>query len=929
MPLSANFRLGPYEVKSTLGVGGMGEVYRARDLRLNREVAIKVLRQDSASGSSSDLRSRFEREARAVAALNHPNIIAVYDFGIEDGQQYIVSELLEGESLRSLLKGKPVPVRKLIDIAAQVADGVAAAHAAGIVHRDLKPENIMLTRDGRAKILDFGLARHAPTTKSPAGLPGSDETFVPNTQNLTSVGAVLGTATYMSPEQALGQETDYRSDQFSFGLVLYELASGKQAFTRASSVETMAAIVREDPPPIEEKLPAPLKWIIDRCLHKEPEQRYESTRDLYRDLKSLRDHFSEAYSSGSLAPVAIKKRPIGFIVMTISSAFAIIAALLTYVLKPGGPELQNYVFTPLAPDAAYRQWSRDGKSIAYASEVDGVAQVFLRRLDSPVPVQLTHEKYNVIPQGWANDGNHIIARESTGNSQSPLYKLLSVSTVGGELEFIMYSDCFEACEMSGDGSAWAELSKGPEGNYAVFISRPLGSRLQPYSPAPFASKEVFNTPYLLFSPDEKSLFLFRTGDADRDEAWLLPLPAGREAPHRVLTTLHYYYQLPGFTWASDSRHLFVSFASAPNAPSHLWVADVKSDRLTPLTTGTASELWPRASPDGKSIAYSQVNSQYDLTSISLIDGSAKILLSTGREEAMPGWARNRDVMAWVTNRNGPYEIWVRMPDESTRPAVTAADFPPGTNKWFYNPAPSPEGDRLVYTRIDQAGVAKLWISALSGGQPVRLTNTDPSISEAYASWSPDGSRVVFLSYMAGKSALMIAKGSGNAQPVVIKNNGPSVVEVAQGAPEWSPTGEWITYRDLHGWNLISPDGKRSIALGKIPSDYLAFSKDGKLLYGLDTGNTSIRRGRVILFSLDPISSKKKVIKDLGVEFEPNNHWTYGIRFSLAPDGKSFVYGTGREREDLWLLTGYRLPGFWNQVKDAFHFSEASANRRAQ
>ena len=221
MPLAPNSKLGPYEIKSTLGVGGMGEVYRARDSRLNRDVAIKVLRQDSASGSSgasADLRSRFEREARAVAALNHPNIIAVYDFGIEPcqtgAQQYIVSELLEGESLRSLLPGsplkaKPLPVRRLIDIAAQIADGLAAAHAAGIVHRDLKPENIMLTKDGRAKILDFGLARHTPAATAPAIPPGSDETFVPPTQNLTSAGAILGTAAYMSPEQALGHETDY------------------------------------------------------------------------------------------------------------------------------------------------------------------------------------------------------------------------------------------------------------------------------------------------------------------------------------------------------------------------------------------------------------------------------------------------------------------------------------------------------------------------------------------------------------------------------------------------------------------------------------------------------------------------------------------------------------------------------------------------
>src|SRR5271156_218753 len=228
MPLLANARLGPYEIRSMLGAGGMGEVYRARDTRLNRDVAIKVLLEDDAASAES--RSRFEREARAIAALNHPNIVAVYDFGVEAGQQYIVSELVEGESLRALLTGKPVPIRKLLDIATQVTDGLAAAHAAGVVHRDLKPENIMLARDGRVKILDFGLARQAKGAGPPGGSDGanteSTRTFVSggdDSDHLTEAGTVLGTASYMSPEQALGKQTDFRSDQFSFGLILHGL----------------------------------------------------------------------------------------------------------------------------------------------------------------------------------------------------------------------------------------------------------------------------------------------------------------------------------------------------------------------------------------------------------------------------------------------------------------------------------------------------------------------------------------------------------------------------------------------------------------------------------------------------------------------------------------------------------------------------------
>src|SRR5271170_5089216 len=287
MPLTANSRLGPYEIKSMLGAGGMGEVYRARDSRLSRDVAIKVLREEGAS--SPDRRSRFEREARAVAALNHPNIVAVYDFGIEGDKQFIVSELVEGESLRSLV-GKPMQVRKLVEIAAQVADGLAAAHAAGFVHRDIKPENIMIAKDGRVKILDFGLTRHTLSSISSRTPVGPDETFALDTAattELTEKGAVVGTASYMSPEQVTGKVVDYRSDQFSFGLVLHEMATGKRAFAQSSTVETMAAIVRDEPPVIEEKVPAPLRWTIDRCLQKEPEQRYESTRDLFRDLKNL------------------------------------------------------------------------------------------------------------------------------------------------------------------------------------------------------------------------------------------------------------------------------------------------------------------------------------------------------------------------------------------------------------------------------------------------------------------------------------------------------------------------------------------------------------------------------------------------------------------------------------------------------------------
>jgi Tol biopolymer transport system component len=365
----------------------------------------------------------------------------------------------------------------------------------------------------------------------------------------------------------------------------------------------------------------------------------------------------------------------------------------------------------------------------------------------------------------------------------------------------------------------------------------------------------------------------------------------------------------------DSQHIVISLSSAQNAPAHLWIADVNSNYLAPLTMGNVSESSPRVSPDGGNILYAQSDQQLDIVSISVQDGSAKTFISTGREENMAAWSANQEKLAWVSNRSGPYEIWVRMPDGSERQAVTAADFPPGTNKWFFNPSLSPDGERLVYGRIDQAGVARLWISSLAGGAPVRLTNTEPT-GEGAGSWSPDGNRIAYLHVQGGNTSLMIAKASGNVAPVVLRENGPSLQEMPQGAPEWSPTGEWITYHDQKGWNLVSPDGKRSEFLGNIETSYLAFSKDGKLLYGIQTGETDAGRDRVTLFSLDPVTLKQKVIKELGKDFRPDPTFILGIRFSISPDGKSFVYSTGKYRSDLWMLQGYRQPGWTDRLQAA-------------
>ena len=907
MPLPANYRLGPYEIKAVIGFGGMGEVYRAHDSRLNRDVAIKVLRGDGTAISA--LRNRFEREARAVAALNHPNIVAVYDFGLEASQQYIVSELIEGESLRSLIKGKPVPVRKLVEIASQVADGLAAAHAANLVHRDLKPENIMITKDGRAKILDFGLARQVQTvseTKVPAG---SDETLVPgatNVENLTDAGAILGTAAYMSPEQALGQNTDFRSDQFSFGLILYELASGKQAFAKGSGIEVMAAIVREEPPPLEEKLPAPLNWIIDRCLAKDPQQRYESTRDLFREIKDLRDHLSDAYSSGAAAQVMVDVKKLRWKTPAAIAGIGLLSALLTYVLRPAGQNIGDYRYSPFASDASGAVWSPDGKAFAYQGEVNGTDQVFMRSLNSPVAIQLTHEKTDADLVGWSNDQTHVIVvswvdpYQDLGDNPA---KLSSVAIFGGELQAIMDTKCL-SCTMSPDGKVFATLLRSEDRSFGVWISDPFGTPLRQYLPAPFSSKHTYGRPQLIFSPNGKKLLLSRAGDLDRPEMWLLPYPSGGSLPRQILSGLK-AGATPHAGWLPDNRHIVTSLSPNRLSGEHLWIADTESDHLEPLTNGPHSERNPAVSPDGSRVLYTEHSRTFDIASVSVEDGSTSILVGAGHEEHKPAWAARQAKLTWVSDRSGSPEIWMRNVDGSDRPVITAQDFAAGTTDSFTNPALSPEGDRIIYGRIDSAGVIQLWISSLAGGSPARLTNNPSSIAEFPSNWSPDGKEYVYLQRSNGKDDLATVKTSGNATPTVLKANVNWFL-----LPDWSPTGEWITYHDDRGAELISPDGKTGKSIGNVSTAYLAFSKDGKRLYGI-----GFEGNKAPLIEVDLATLKTKVIKELGEEWQPRDDLLPAIRLSLAPDGKSLVYAVSKTQENIWMLQGYRRPGWLERIRD--------------
>jgi hypothetical protein len=385
MTLAAGTRLGPYEILSPLGAGGMGEVYRAKDERLGREVAVKVL--PGTVASDPERLRRFEKEARSASALNHPNIVTIHDIGSEAGVSYIAMELVAGDTLRSLVAGGPIPTKKLFAIATQIAEGLSRAHEAGIVHRDLKPENVMVTKDGFVKILDFGLAKLSQAEES------AEVTQVPTISRGTEPGLVMGTVGYMSPEQAAAKPLDFRSDQFAFGSILYEMATGKRAFSGDNVVDTLSAILHAEPEAIASvnpAVPVPLRWIVERCLAKEPGDRYIATRDLARELGSVQGHLSEA-TSGALPAVSEPRRRSAMrLPGMVAAALAILALgifggrwVASRNVKSTVPTFQQLTFR--RGNILQARFTPDGRTVVYSAAWDGApGEIFSVRTDSTV-----------------------------------------------------------------------------------------------------------------------------------------------------------------------------------------------------------------------------------------------------------------------------------------------------------------------------------------------------------------------------------------------------------------------------------------------------------------------------------------------------------------------------------------------------------------
>ena len=872
--------LSHYRITAKLGAGGMGQVFRASDTRLSRDVAIKILPPTA----DENLHQRFTLEAQAASALNHPNIVAVYDVGKYDGTPYIVSELVDGEPLRDLVARGPVPIRKLLDLATQIADGIAAAHAAGIIHRDLKPENIMITRDGRAKILDFGLAKQQAR---PNALSPTDETLA---MTHTQPGLIMGTANYMSPEQARAAGSDYRSDQFSFGVILYEMVTGKQPFSRETTVQPMSAVLADDPPPIPPgtKIPAPLRWIIDRCMAKDPQQRYGSTVDLYHDLRNLRDHASEI--SLSPAPPAPKKQTPRWIFPSVLALAALAAGyIFSRITVPDATDISSHKFTPIATEAydeVTPTWSPDGKSILYSAEINGINQLFVRSLDSAMPVQITRgAKWCRMPFWHPKEPRvFFIAND----------ELYSIALAGGEPELMIAR--VTAASISPDGKALVVMRKDPDKLQAGFveISSPPGSPTKKYLPAPFPGDTYFGGTLLQFSPDGSKVFFAIKHLKGPPEYWLLPWPnsEAKELPQRIFTSLT--GRIASFSWWPDSQRAIVSM-SARYEDGHLWLADTRRGLVHAITTGIGGETHASLSPDGSRIVYTEVNEDFDIVDVPFNDDPPRKVVTTSRREFSAVWSPVGMQFAYASDRSGPFEIWLKSTQEGwERPIVQNKDFDDGINSVTTCLAFSPDGGRIAYTRSTLEKNV-IWISPISGGSAIRLSPDDGS-GQFAPTWSPDGNWIAFLQISGSSVHLVKTRVGGREAPIAIDRQ---MEDLYLSNPRWSPKGDWITINTRKGFTVVSADGKTSRLLNKENYQRNAWSADGSLLYGM-----RLVQRETFLCSIDPQTGVEKVLRKIGREIYFQDPIDIGQTFALDPSGKSVMMSVKRSKSDIWMLEGF-------------------------
>jgi Tol biopolymer transport system component len=867
-------RLGPYEILGFIGAGGMGEVYRARDTRLDRNVAVKVVSPRLAHDSSG-LR-RFELEARNAGALNHPNVLGIYDIGTHEGSPYVVSELLEGDTLRVHLR-RGLTVQKSIEIAAQVAHGLAAAHDKGIVHRDLKPSNIFITRDGRAKILDFGLAKLI----NPEGEVTSTEPTRPH----TSPGALVGTVGYASPEQVAGEGSDARSDVFALGVVLYEMLARVPPFRGETRVDILSAMLHADPPSLFSKnphVPPVVDILVRRCLEKRPEERFQSARDLAFALEGALSLVQS--SQGARHFISLLPRPGStrrLLRFAAVGAGLAAAALLGFGVKglvqPPGPSLADprhlepLQLTIEGKVESEPALSPDGSLVAYTAEGAEGTDIWLADIRGGPPLRLTHDPGADGSPTWFPDGSALAFVSDRGGSPG----IWRIPRLGGAPKRLL-PDAFDPA-VSPDGLRLAFARRGQAATPRIGIAtigEPESARL--VTPEP---DDLWGHWQPAWSPDGMALCF-----SDLFDLHLLIVGTGEIRP---LTRDGESDRHPVFS-ADGKRVYFSSFRGETIA---LWRIGVDGRGLQRLTFGTGTENRPSLATTGSRLAYTTHSGEPDLTFVDRQTG-ARTRLAGPRSELSPAYIPDESGVVFGSDRDGAWDLYLQ-PLEGERAGGNVRRLT-DTRGAEATPAPSPDGRWVAYGRsLD--GNRDIWMVPMSGGEPRPLVASPAQ--DLHPAWAPDSARLAFASSRAGAPDIWVAPVQGErvvGEPVALTRG-----NATDYFPAWSPDGRHVAFVRTEGavseaW-LVPVEGgapARPLTAGA-QAECVRWERDGRaLLVSGRWGEDALEIRKVALEGGAP----RRLEPAIGMARDE-----YGGLFSLSPDGRTVTFAEKQSRGDVWLL----------------------------
>ena len=860
MALTSGTKLGPYEIVSLLGAGGMGEVYRARDSRLRREVAVKIL--PASFAQDTDRLRRFEQEARVVGALNHPNILAIYDIGTHEGSPYLVSELLEGQTLRQHIEGAALPQRKAIDYAMQVARGLAAAHEKGVVHRDLKPDNIFVLNDGRVKILDFGLAKLTQAEAFGSGVP--DLQTVDHAHSNTTPGQVMGTVGYMSPEQVRAQPTDHRTDIFAFGAILYEMISGKRAFKRDSSIETMNAILKEEPEELQEVLPnltPGLDRVVRHCLEKNPAQRFQSASDIAFDLETISSHSG---TSARLAAVSEPRRSYwklaaGLLVAALALAGAYFAGNRNHAVALS-PRFHQLTFQRGTISGA--KFAPDGQSILFSAAWNGAAtpQIYTTRTDALMsrPIDLPDSSVLSI-----SSKGEMAIRQKSQLDPFP-HGMLSVVPLTGGAPRDLLADVMSA-SWNPNGEALAAVHMvGVESR----LEYPIGKTVW--------STSTGNITDVAVSPDDKWIAFFDHPNAGDTRGYVAVVDQSGKT--RRLT--HEWSDLTGLAWSHSGDEIWFTGSDAGinsalyavnlsgqlrdllHIPGRLHLFDISKDGQV-LLTNEASRLETYGRHVGQ-------NKDVDL---SWFDWTISRSISSDGQ-----WA----VLEEDGEGGGPdYSVFLRKTDGS--PAIRL-----GTGMGLDI---SPDGKWVASTSVRQPSPVVLLPTG--AGQPITLADGQVFHSQLL-SFLPDGKGVIMVASEAGQAPRTYVEMLDGSSRRTVGPEGFRGVQV-------SPDGKYVLGKKDQAFCIVPFAGEQIpqlLPFIQASESVSGWTADSKAVYVGDVSSTP-----TAVYVVDIKTGQRHLHHQ---NAPPDLSGVPTVDSGLTtPDGKFYVYDVPRTLSYLYVVEGLK------------------------